>query len=439
MLGAIIPHDSRVARELMNKLEDFVIVFLLPAFFAFTGLRTQIGLVNGWHNWLLCLLILAVASLGKFGGGFVAARMTGLPWREASAIGVLMNTRGLVELIVLNIGLELHVISPTLFAMLVLMALVTTLATTPILHFITPRAQLEGEARAAGEASRLAHVASERAGVFIPVSSTSAVAELIDLAAGLSRADAPPPRVVAVNRGSATGLGTRVRDEESFALSRSPILAAALDAAWSRKLPITPQAIWATDAAAEIVEAAERAQVRWLLLESQRSIFGVYPRRGVVNRVMEKAAAYPIHVAVLLPSFSPNAGPVTCMVTGADHGYAALELARCICENSQRELEVLAPFQANGEGGNARIPAWLRRTAPAVKARALAVNNATLHPEDVPAGLVVIAKDVAREFDLESEFFKSGRSAVLVQGAEAARLRVNAAPMELRPLPGTAG
>jgi len=133
LLGAIIPHDSPVARSFAHKLEDVVTVLMLPAFFAFTGMRTQIGLVSEWSDWLTCLAIIAVATLGKFGGTFLAARAYGSNWREASALGVLMNTRGLMELIVLNIGLDLHVISPTLFAMMVLMALATTMMTSPLL------------------------------------------------------------------------------------------------------------------------------------------------------------------------------------------------------------------------------------------------------------------------------------------------------------------
>lgn len=136
LAGAVIPHDSPAARELIRKLEDIVATLLLPAFFAFTGMRTQIGLVTGVDQWLICGLIIAVATLGKFGGTLAAARLTGLGWRESSALGILMNTRGLMELIVLNVGLDLGVISPTVFAMMVLMALVTTLATTPILRLL---------------------------------------------------------------------------------------------------------------------------------------------------------------------------------------------------------------------------------------------------------------------------------------------------------------
>lgn len=133
LLGALVPHDSVLARGVREKLEDVVVVLLLPAFFAVTGLRTEIGLVSGAGSWLLCGLIVLVASVGKFGGSAVAARLTGLDWRHSAALGALMNTRGLMELIVLDIGLDLGVLSPTLFAMLVIMALVTTFATAPAL------------------------------------------------------------------------------------------------------------------------------------------------------------------------------------------------------------------------------------------------------------------------------------------------------------------
>jgi len=146
LVGAIVPHDSRLAHQIQEKLRDVVVVFLLPAFFAFTGLRTQISLVSGIDEWLICALIIVVASAGKFGGSLIAGRITQMTWHDASALGILMNTRGLVELIVLNIGYDLGIISPTLFAMLVIMALVTTAATTPILDLITRRERVASEA-----------------------------------------------------------------------------------------------------------------------------------------------------------------------------------------------------------------------------------------------------------------------------------------------------
>lgn len=150
LLGAVIPHDSRLAVELKSRLRDAVTILLLPAFFAYTGMRTQIGLVSGRETWLACFAIIAVATAGKFGGTLIAARATGSGWRQASALGVLMNTRGLMELIVLNIGLDLGVISPKLFAMMVLMAIATTVATGPILsRLMKPEDFVEEPLRAA--------------------------------------------------------------------------------------------------------------------------------------------------------------------------------------------------------------------------------------------------------------------------------------------------
>ncbi len=139
LLGAVIPHDSRIAQDLAHRLDDLVRILFLPAFFAFTGMRTQFGLLSTGEEWAMCGMIVLVATVGKFGGTLFAAKLTGLNWIDSAALGVLMNTRGLVELIVLNIGLDMKVISPQLFAMLVFMALVTTFATTPILNLLTRR------------------------------------------------------------------------------------------------------------------------------------------------------------------------------------------------------------------------------------------------------------------------------------------------------------
>ena len=137
LLGTVIPHDSRLARVIKERFEDLVTILLLPAFFAFTGMRTQIDLVTG-SEWLVVALIIGVATAGKFGGTLLGARVSGLSWRSAASLGILMNTRGLMELIVLNVGLDLGVISPKLFTMMVLMALATTMATTPVLRLTMP-------------------------------------------------------------------------------------------------------------------------------------------------------------------------------------------------------------------------------------------------------------------------------------------------------------
>jgi Kef-type K+ transport system membrane component KefB len=132
-IGAIIPHRGLIATTINRRIPGIVGVLFLPVFFAFTGTRTQIGLMQTLNDWLICGAIILVATAGKLGGATLAARMSGLPWRDSAALGILMNTRGLVELIVLNIGLDLGVLSPRLFTMLVIMALITTFMTSPLL------------------------------------------------------------------------------------------------------------------------------------------------------------------------------------------------------------------------------------------------------------------------------------------------------------------
>src|SRR5207344_2704599 len=119
--------------KLVVRVENLTAVLLLPLFFAFTGLRTQIGLLNSAQDWVICLVIIAIATGGKLGGSAVAARLTGMKWRDSLQLGALMNTRGLMELIALNIGFDLGILSPRIFTMLVIMALATTMMTGPLL------------------------------------------------------------------------------------------------------------------------------------------------------------------------------------------------------------------------------------------------------------------------------------------------------------------
>lgn len=133
--GVAMPQSRRFREQLIVRMENFSSLFLLPLFFAFSGLRTQVDLLNDPAAWLACLAIIAVATLGKLGGTLVTARLTGMGWNDSFALGALMNTRGLVELVALNIGYDLGILSPRIFAMLVLMALVTTFMTGPLLNF----------------------------------------------------------------------------------------------------------------------------------------------------------------------------------------------------------------------------------------------------------------------------------------------------------------
>ena len=139
VMGLIMPRHAGLTDDVSSRLEDFVVMVLLPLFFIITGLRTEVGSLNRPVLWLITLGLIAVAIVGKWVGATVAARYGGFGLRESAAIGALMNTRGLTELIVLNIGLELGLVSPTLFTMLVIMALVTTFMAGPALRLVDPQ------------------------------------------------------------------------------------------------------------------------------------------------------------------------------------------------------------------------------------------------------------------------------------------------------------
>lgn len=136
MAGVVMPSNLGFRKVMMEKVEDISLVFFLPLFFAFTGLRTEIGLINSPDLWLVCFLLIMVAVAGKLGGCAIASRLVGESWKDSLTIGALMNTRGLMELVALNIGYEMGILPPSIFVILVIMALVTTFMTTPLLYFV---------------------------------------------------------------------------------------------------------------------------------------------------------------------------------------------------------------------------------------------------------------------------------------------------------------
>ncbi len=134
--GIVMPNNDKFKKVLTNKIEDISVVLLLPLFFVFTGLRTQIEVINNYNLFLTCLLIIFVAVIGKLGGGFISARISGMNNKDSLSLGILMNTRGLMELIVLNIGYDMGILSTEIFTIFVIMALATTFMTGPSLNLI---------------------------------------------------------------------------------------------------------------------------------------------------------------------------------------------------------------------------------------------------------------------------------------------------------------
>jgi Kef-type K+ transport system membrane component KefB len=136
LAGVIMPQNARFKNLLTGKIEDVSVLLLLPIFFVITGLRTQFQLLSEGHLWVTCFIVFLVAVVGKLAGTSLPARIVGYSWKEALSIGALMNTRGLMELVVLNIGYDLGILSPEIFAIIMLMALITTLMTGPSLDLI---------------------------------------------------------------------------------------------------------------------------------------------------------------------------------------------------------------------------------------------------------------------------------------------------------------
>jgi Kef-type K+ transport system membrane component KefB len=143
LAGIIIPKDTFLQKHIIDRISDVSMVMLLPLFFVYTGLRTNAGILNTSGLWISFVLILICAVAGKFGGSALVSRALGQTWRDSLSIGALMNTRGLMELVVLNIGYDLGILSTEIFSMMVLMALLTTMMTAPLLNWIGKKDQLK--------------------------------------------------------------------------------------------------------------------------------------------------------------------------------------------------------------------------------------------------------------------------------------------------------
>jgi Kef-type K+ transport system membrane component KefB len=292
LFGAIMPQSSEFIRELVGKLEDFTVVFLLPLFFAFTGLRTKIGLIGTDPQlWLFCALILLVAVVGKWGGSSLAARAVGLEWRESMALGILMNTRGLTELIILNIGLDLGVIPPTIFAMLVIMALVTTFMTTPILSLIYPPDELEEMIRR--ESPEPVEDGARHWQVLVSIPSPQVGGELVQAAIQLARDEGERAQIVLLRvvqlPGSAYRAGPSVQESMvRQATEKLRPLVQLVEGAGYEAVPLVVPSGSVADAIARVARDREPALI---LLAWHRSPFGRHFLGGTVGEVLRRAEA----------------------------------------------------------------------------------------------------------------------------------------------------
>jgi Kef-type K+ transport system membrane component KefB/nucleotide-binding universal stress UspA family protein len=332
IFGAIVPKENRFPQILADKLEDLVVVLLLPLFFAYSGLRTEIGLLDSPEAWLMCGLIIVTAVLGKFGGSAIAARVTGLRWREATALGILMNTRGLIELIVLNIGLDLGVISPALFTMMVLMALLTTFMTTPLLEWVYPMSEIERD-----EDEAVAVTATGGFTVLMCVAYDRSGPAMVTLAGALAHEPAAGDRLYALRL-------IRPTDRASFVLRQQEdaedagALIPLLTRAQRLKLEVRPMAFVSSQPAHDICNVASVKHADLVLLGWHKPIVGNTVLSGTVHDVMRRAET---DVGVLIDRGLDRIENVLLPYLGTAHDTGALRLAHRLATFAGARVTVL--------------------------------------------------------------------------------------------------
>jgi Kef-type K+ transport system membrane component KefB/nucleotide-binding universal stress UspA family protein len=332
LMGAMMPKGTRFVREISEKIEDYTVILLLPIFFAYSGLRTQVGLLNTPGLWFDAGLITLVACVGKFGGSSLAARVCGLSWRDASAIGILMNTRGLMELVILNIGRDLGVISEAVFAMMILMALITTSLTQPVLNLIYPVRLV------------MAQLGRRRKGPFsvlVPVAAPQTAPALARMAAAIvGRANG------AKQRGSVLALHLiRPIEHDAFqsaAGETSAVENEAVDLFQNqlalKQLAAEPICFPSIDISRDVVATAASRDVDLVLMGFHKPVFGRALLGGKVHQIM---ADCPCDVGVFFDRGFEAASRVLVPYGGTTHDRLALELAKRIAQGAGAIVTVL--------------------------------------------------------------------------------------------------
>jgi K+:H+ antiporter len=360
--GTVMPRHAGLTEDVTHRMEDFVVLLLLPLFFAYTGLKTNVLLLDRAELVVLTVVLLVVAIVCKFGGSVLASRVVGLGWRQSAVIGALMNTRGLTELIVLNLALEKGVISEALFAALVLMALVTTFMAGPVLNRLDPRNEfgepVEAELdRARDETAAITPMPIPEQSILVAPQTEAALAQLLAVAVPLATSE--PPRELIVARLIEPPRGAAVRgglQTESFILAdASRELERVRGELLERGVPARAVAFTSTDAGRDLAKLADREDVDLVLIDGRRPLRGEGVPRGAVGSVLRRA---PSDVAVLVARedavVAPGAdAPLVVPFGGAEHDWAALELGAWLAASTGAPLQLLGA--ADGEEDASRL------------------------------------------------------------------------------------
>lgn len=348
VMGLIMPRRADLTHEVTERLEDFVVTVLLPLFFFVTGLKTQIGLIDRPVLWIVTFVLIGVAVACKWLGAMGAAKFAGLGWRESSAIGALMNTRGLTELIVLTIGLELGVMTPALFTMLVLMALVTTFMTGPALRLIDPKEEFSARPE---DTLRVVEKPVAERSILVAPQDEKSLDSLIAIAEPLARSE-PQREMILARILAPTRTATGIASEERELAEASRDITSRRKELIERGFAARAVAFTSPAPGADLVRLASADEIDLLLLDGRRPLLGAGVPRGDVGIALADA---PCDVAVLVergdstPDIGPDR-PVVVPFGGADHDWAALELGAWISFALSAPLKLLGAKGAVLEG-----------------------------------------------------------------------------------------
>jgi len=354
IMGMVMPRHARMTEEITRRIEDFVVTLLLPLFFVYTGLKMNIALLDRPELWLITLLLIAIAIVGKLAGAAIAARVSGFNWRESTVMGTLMNTRGLTELIVLNLALTAGAISSALFAALVIMAVVTTLMAGPLLKLLDPRneygSKVEDEfAEGVGEAV-------PGRSILVAPQTDAAVPQLVALGEPLARSEPQRELIIArlVQPSRAVDAGARVGlQTENLALERATEAINQTRASLAEEgVKARGVALMSTNPGADLVHIVEHEPVDLVVIEGRRRLIGEGVPLGEVSVLLEGA---PCDVAVLVAREEARIElgakrPVLVPFGGAEHDWAALELGSWLASSTGAPLKLMGAAGQSDEG-----------------------------------------------------------------------------------------
>jgi nucleotide-binding universal stress UspA family protein len=343
MFGAILPRSPAVTSRIVERLEDVTVLLLLPIFFAVVGLSTQIGLVTGRELWMLTGLIVAIAIVGKIGGSLIAGLAAGESLRSAAVIGVLMNARGITEIVILTIGMELGVISPALFTIMVLMALLTTFMTTPILSLLYPRAMVERDIMTGyhRDAARRDYAGRR---VMIGVAEPEAARSLARVASWLRGDDGEGVRVVLASmiqpiRHEQMRVNLTDQHATGDAAANLGALAHELELDGVGAEIVTRIG---TDRGGELRLLAQQQAIDMIIVGSHDSYVRARPFGGLVRDLLRTA---PTDVVVALNAHAVSAerpGPVAVWLPGEPTDVAVADLAASLARGLRRPVRGVA-------------------------------------------------------------------------------------------------